>query len=433
MFFKAVRLFRFLCLLVPAIVLVSATPALPEETARARVSGFLTKDGKAVFPIGCYELPEDDTALKEMADAGINLIRCRDKESLDRVGAVGVQGWVCVPLQLGDNEKLRAKIMAVKDHPALAVWEGPDEIVHNFTRYSGLYRKSKVHKSPNDWVNQAPNAVEYAEKQAAKIIPGLYAGAELIRSLDARNRPIWVNEANNSDLKYVRAYLDGIDITGCDLYPVSATNGKVTVIGDATDRWMRVRHRGEKPVWMVLQAFSWHELGDYYKAKKAAYPTFNQSRQMAYIAIAHGAKGILYWGSSYLKSDEFRTSLYALTRELAELQPFLVAPHVEGVRAGVVEVRKSPTDLDVRAFARKSGDDWIVVVINKDNRAHLATEVLGLEELNGRKLVLLYGNEETTVSRGELITRMLPNQVKVFATSRKWEAEDRKGREYGDN
>jgi hypothetical protein len=57
-------------------------------------------------------------------------------------------------------------------------------------------------------------------------------------------------------------------------------------------------------------------------------------------------------------------------------------------------------------------------------------EVTGLDELNGRTLDLLYGSEQATVERGELITRIKPLEVKVFATTRRWETEQREGRDF---
>jgi hypothetical protein len=55
-------------------------------------------------------------------------------------------------------------------------------------------------------------------------------------------------------------------------------------------------------------------------------------------------------------------------------------------------------------------------------------EVTGLKELNGRTLELLYGAEKATVEQGEFVTRIKPLEVKVFATTRKYEAKERKGR-----
>ena len=62
--------------------------------------GLLTKGGRRIFPIGFYELPQDDDDLKAMAEAGINLVRCGNIEGLDRLDALGMMGWVSLPIHL---------------------------------------------------------------------------------------------------------------------------------------------------------------------------------------------------------------------------------------------------------------------------------------------------------------------------------------------
>ena len=48
---------------------------------------------------------------------------------------------------------------------------------------------------------------------------------------------------------------------------------------------------------------------------------------MAYDAIVHGARGILYWGTAYTKRDgTLWGDLLKLVRELADLQRVLSAP-----------------------------------------------------------------------------------------------------------
>ena len=314
-------------------------------------------------------------------------------------------------------------------HPALAFWEGPDEVVHNFTAWSGLYRTKKVYKSPDAWAKQSPEAVVYSEEQAKQIIPRLHEAAELIRTLDQNKHQIWINEAAKSDLKFVRQYINHIDITGCDIYPVKESSRDVIEVGEATERWKKVG-RNEKSVWMVLQAFSWSELGDYYGHKKVVYPSFAESRFMAYDAIVHGARGILYWGSHYLKSSEFRQSLYALTSELAALQKFFVTPEYSQAHLALVELEPDPLARGVRMSVRRAGQDWIVILVNEDDKPYLGVEVTGLNELNSHTLELLSGDEKVTVERGEFITRIKPLEVKVFATTRKWETEQREGRNF---
>jgi 7,8-dihydropterin-6-yl-methyl-4-(beta-D-ribofuranosyl)aminobenzene 5'-phosphate synthase len=400
-----------------------------EAASLSANAGFLIKDGSSLFPIACYELPKDDVELGRMSRAGINLVRCGSRSDLDRVAAVGILGWIVIPMQQGSSDAVREKIEAVVTHPALAIWEGPDEVVHNFTAWSGLYRTKKVYKSPDAWAKQSPEAVAYSEEQAKQIIPRLQEVIKLIRTLDQNKHQIWINEAAESDLKFVRQYIDHIDITGCDIYPVKEGSRDLAAIGESTERWKKVS-RNEKPVWMVLQAFSWSELGDYYGHKTVVYPSFAESRFMAYDAIVHGASGILYWGSHYLKSSEFRQSLYALTSELAALQTFLVAPDYSQARLALVELQPNPLARGVRMSVRRADQEWIVIMVNEDDRPYLGVEVTGLDELNGRTLELLYGDEKVTVERGELITRIKPLEVKVFATARKWEAEQREGRNF---
>ena len=406
------------------LLVFNKTPVEKHPPAHA---GFLIKNGKPLFPIGCYELPKDDAELEKMARAGMNLVRCRERSDLDRAAAAGMFGWIVIPMQQGDSDTVRKKIESVVTHPALAIWEGPDEVVHNFTAWSGLYRTKKIYKSRDAWRKQSSEAVAYSEEQGRQIIPKLREAIALIRTLDQGQRQIWINEAAQSDLKFVRQYIDHIDITGCDIYPVKADTQDVPVIGDATERWKKVG-RNEKPVWMVLQAFSWSELGEYYGHKTVAYPTFVESRFMAYDAIVHGARGILYWGSHYLKSSEFRQSLYALVSELSALQPFLVADEYPQAHVGLVELYRDLSARGVRISVRQAGKEWIVILVNEDNRSYLGVEVTGLDELNGRTLELLYGSEKATVERGEFITRIKPLEVKVFATTRRCQTDRRKGR-----
>lgn len=396
--------------------------------SQAAPDGFLEREGAKQFPIGFYELPETDEGLERMAKAGANLVHCHSEEDLDRVAKFGMQAVYPMNFKGGASEAFREEVLAVRDHPALAVWEGPDEVVWMFTAYSGLYRSMGIYKDRNDWWDQTETARNYSNEQAAEIIPNMKEAVELIRELDPHQRPVWINEALESDLRFVRQYIDWIVITGCDIYPVKKDNRRVQRMGPAVERWKQAADG--KPVWMVLQAFSWNEIGDPRGITDVAYPTFEESRFMAYDCIARGARGILYWGSNYLKSDPFRQSIYALTSELAKLQPFLVAPNVEGVGGELVRLEDEPAEQGVHFIARRAGEDWLIVLVNEDEIRHMGTVVSGLEELNGKTLYRLYHPEEVEIHRGELIARMQPLDIQVFATSRDWETDQLIGRDF---
>ncbi len=400
------------------IVEVQQSTKLPAEHR-----GFLSADGSALFPIGIYEMPADDQALQEMADAGINLVHCGSRKDLDRAQAVGMKGWFPLGVQQGATEELRKRIKSVVDHPALAVWEGPDEIVWTFTAYSYLAKKAGFTR--DDWNAQTAKAVAYSEKEAARIIPRMREGIALVRRLDTHGRPFWMNEAADSDVKFVRQYIDSVDIIGCDYYAVRSTGTDLQSVGRLVDRWDAIG-RG-RPVWMVLQAFSWHVANP---TRERLYPTFAESRFMAYDSLAHGAKGLLYWGSSEIDDPDFRTSLYALTSELAALQPFLTGAAPDEVKATVIDDLFDPPGRGVRAKLFQHGADSLLLLVNEDAERHLGVDVTGLDMLQGQQLSLLYGNETATVAHGGIVTRLQGYEVKLFATNPRYQSARTAGRNY---
>ncbi len=401
----------------------------------AAQQGFLqTGAGHPLYPIGMYELPKTDAELQKMAEAGFNLVRCNNRADLDRVAKTGMKGWISLPMQVGDDPTgtLRKAVDAFKDHPALAVLEGPDEIVWGFTAFSGLFRNG-IYKQRNEWWLQTPLAREYADREGTKIMGKLREGIALVRKLDGGRHSLWINEAARSDMKFIREYVDGIDITGCDTYPVNGLDREpISVVADYTRRYTSIG-RG-KPVWMVLQGFDWSVLPEYGE-RKPVYPSFEQTRLMAYASITNGARGILYWGTYLLKPEQaaFRSSLYAMASELASLQPFLTAPEQESAKVVLTEAngRAEPDQRGVTWICRKSGKDWLIALVNEDGHAHMGVEMTGLTALNGRQFVLLYGNESAAIEHGGFVTRLRPYEVKVFVTSRSWETKNLTGRDFG--
>ena len=407
-------------------VFIMLTLALAAVSVWGAPDGLLHVDGKTLFTLGFYELPKEDAELARMAEAGVNLVRCGSPADLDRAQGAGMYAWMPLNLAQGATDEMRARVEAAAKHPALAIWEGPDEVVWNFTACSRLYRVQHVHKRPGAWKHRAPEAVAYAEEQAKVIIPNMRAAVAMIHEVDTRNRPVWINEARDSDQDYVRQCLDFVDITGCDYYPIRDVNRDVAAIGEAVRDWTE-RGMG-KPVWMVLQAFSWDELGDYYGVKNTAYPSFGESRFMAYDAIANGAAGILYWGSNYLKSAAFRQSLYALIAELSRLQPFLAAPDVPGVRARLA----SGGELSeaVKLKARQADGQWLVLLVNEDAEHSFDVVVEGLGGVEAKELQGLYTPGRYPVSERAIAVHLQPLGIVLCATDRKYESAVSEGRDF---
>ena len=377
------------------------------------------------FPIGFYEFPEDNSVLTDMAKAGINLIRCSSKNDLDRAEALGMKGWMPLGVQEGLTDNLMQRASEHWNHPALAVWEGPDEIIWTFTAYSFLEERAGFTRE--DWDKQRPKAVQYAASVGPNLLYRMRKSIDWLKRNDPQKRPFWINEAADSDAFYARGYVDSIDIIGCDYYAVRATGSDMTSIGRLTKRWDAIG-KG-RPVWMVLQGFSWHALRD---DRERRYPSFSESRFMAYDAIVHGAQGLLYWGTETIDDPMFRQSLYAITSELAAIEHYVKKTNLSPVPTRIIPDLFEPESMGVKAMLGIHETDSLLILVNKDAHRHLGVEIQGLEALNGQRLHLLYGQEMQIPDKGSFITRMQANGVKIFATDPSLAKGTREGRSFVD-
>jgi hypothetical protein len=109
-------------------------------------------------------------------------------------------------------------------------------------------------------------------------------------------------------------YQGALDILATDIYPIRSDGqpSDLTPVAQGTDVAKRATG-GQKPVWLVLQA-----------TDKA---TPQQEYGVTYLAVTHGADGILYFAySEELRKSEAWKALVDISLELRELSPYLTSP-----------------------------------------------------------------------------------------------------------
>ncbi len=450
-------------------------------------------NGQPRFILGLYENPKDDAVLQEAVAAGFNLIRSSPTvEDLDRIQRAGAHAWI----NLGDNldvnanptehpAKLKELVQRLAQHPALLIWEGPDEVLWNHW-YGPLgqlqseldaMRKTAEGKPELDslrrrvrdllerglyaeferaraefWTQAgqpAPKAgvrMDDVVERVRESADGITAGIQLVRALDPRH-VIWLNHAPRNSLAELRLYNRAADMVGCDIYPAPANlqNGhsdladqRLTAVGAYTRR-MRQAAPG-KACAMVLQGFGWRDLKADNEVKPyevaagiGRRPSFSESRFMAYDAIINGANGIFYWGTAFLKPVEddgtpvkgrprLWRDLLHVVRELHALAPALVAPPLRPPRIKLSPTYGSIDDEGVLCSLRRVGDDYVLLVVN-ENADGIGFAIDNLPaKLNGRTLYRLYSPEEKVVSRRGFRDGIRPQEVHVYSTSRRFEA-----------
>ncbi|MEW6236137.1 MAG: hypothetical protein AB1656_12185 [Candidatus Omnitrophota bacterium] len=418
--------------------------------------GMLRMNGERVFILGLYEQAKNDAFAQEAAEAGFNLIRVNAaKEDLDRAQAHELHAWIPLGGLAVSNEQektaLEAAVKTFASHPALAVWEAPDEALWNvwwlrwnrtvdrwkevdeaLAQFSGsAEEKEKLQSMAALW-RRYRNSARYEQADAleeqiralVKLPPSpeklsewrqaieplrqqLASGCETVRQADPKH-VLWFNHAPRNSIADLTSFGELADIAGCDIYPVpfGPDNGhsdlaerNLACVGRYTQR-MAASIPG-KPVWMVLQGFGWDDLNESRSTdKKRPRPTYNQTRFMAYDAIANGARGLLYWGSDYVdKNSIFWLELTKTVSELCDLQPYLSAPDANSRIKFIQHPSSASDDNGIVFLAKEREGKWAFFIVNEAAQA-LAFDLSGLNSLDGKSITILGDPETLTVENG---------------------------------
>ena len=434
-------------------------------------------DGKRMFILGLYENPADDAVLDEVAAAGFNLVRAAGKtEALDRLHRRGLGAWIntgsAIDLSVNvanKEQSLREMVDDYAQHPALYVWEVPDEALWNCW-YSAVNWRRGIEPSAQrklvdaltdkalaaalrkqrDQANELYHRGDFAageeladdiwrklgkessirnisiansRERADKMCGGMKLGYDLLRKIDPAH-PVWMNHAPRNQIAQLAAFNEGADIVGCDIYPVPVYktghsdlyDRSLSAAGSYTRR-MQEAAPG-KPVWMVLQGFGWADLdkdATEEKIEENPRPTLKQSRFMAYNTIVRGARGILYWGTAYIEKDsELWKNLMILVRELAGRQPLLSAPDSPIVKEVTLAQTWGSVDRGVEVLAKDvDGKTWFIVA--NEYPGVLTYTLHGLEALNGTTYADAEADREATVQDGTLSLTIRGQGIQILA------------------
>lgn len=333
--------------------------------------GAILVNGKRTLVIGSYYTAKSDRPYGEMADAGFNLVRAGDQEQMDKALAAGVMAWTSVgALDLEKRAEseaaLKARVSAIKDHPALAIIETVDEPAW-------------------DWLKKEPRVKPEVFAETYPVIKGL-----------APKKLLYMNHAPTNLVSTLKPYNAGTDIVACDIYPVNPggimsafalfpdglqgdfNNPHISQVGQYVDK-MRQVTGPDRPLFMVLQAFAWERLiaeTDVVEQReeKVVYPSYSESRFMAFQALIKGANGIVYWGSGFMpQPSQAWDDLKRVTREVADLADVIVAPDPGVTVETTYHEMGHSVDNGVQLIVRDFGDYRYLFTCNADKNKCKAT------------------------------------------------------------
>lgn len=444
--------------------------------------GMAVIDGKRTFILGLYEYPQDDEVLKQVASAGFNIIAVQAKDSastvknLGRLSSCGIGAWITGDFDLSRNAEkakngLSKMVRNFGSHPALLVWEVPDEALWNISTKAWEYRAKKEVKLLGKEVGEISDSVkskmlknrvkeivefysngDFAKgqqtadmlwKELGKDAPGnaeditvttdkmydmargLKEGYDYMKSIDPVH-PVFMNHAPRNQIHQLAAYSKAADIIGCDIYPVpeyriehsDLADMSLASVGAYTQR-MKQAAPG-KPVWMVLQGFGWGtlfgNLASPEKRKELRAPDLRETRFMAYDAIVNGAKGINYWGT-YLapKDSQIWKNVLTIAHELNDIQNVIGAEDASLPLSVRVGETFNSFDRPIRVLPKQAGADvWLVVVNENKNQDPVPFGISGLDRQTGITYVDIVSGRETKIVSGSLNSFITGQGVQVW-------------------
>jgi hypothetical protein len=255
------------------------------------------------------------------------------------------------PLKEKEAELVRQRVRALKDHPALLAWYLADEPEYH------------------------------------RVLP---ESVEQLRALISEEDPWHPTIVVNNAFQAIRQFAQGGDVTAPDPYPffkkggVSSSMDRVgTFVAEAASCI-----RPGQTAWVVPQAHDTQDFGG--KGERA--PTFAESRNMVWQAVAAGARGVVWWDWNWVAPNTIDSVLgnAYLARELNALKSYVLAP-VEGG----VEIT-APEKSMVRAALRTANGQKALFATNASTKAQEV--VIKVPALAGRELIVL--GEDRTVKVG---------------------------------
>jgi hypothetical protein len=178
-------------------------------------------------------------------------------DGLQQIGMYGITGVLGTFVSKGDVEGLRAAVRQMRSHPALLGYYFPDEP-----------SPSTKNAAPADW--QPLYDVMVEEDPYHPVMTTMY---------NAEFAPLYENV---------------LDILMFDPYPITFQRRPLTMVSDYILRARELTH-DRKPVWCVPQAFGWDVVEGLEGDPTWTTPTPAQARCMSYLALAAGARGLVYY------------------------------------------------------------------------------------------------------------------------------------------
>jgi hypothetical protein len=375
---------------------------IPRSKARVTINGdgYPVSDGAAIFPLGVFngagKMKDPDAGGFTVthaynvveAETGDRLDDNKAQDFLDNTLAGGRKAVMLVPRQLvfaEDWDGVRRRVRMFRNHPGLLAWDEEEGMARGDIKIETLATLRQVlrEEDPNHplMVGDAKDVIGRIEKTRRDFFP-----------------------------------LDYMDLGMWWWYPIPLSPAKADALeGDegkpGTDELappsFLVNRATDKPLWCGVQSYK--------KPKNGRYPTPTEYRAQAYIALLHGAKGLMWYGGSvqggvYLNVEESNWDyLKKLAAEMKDMSPVFMAP-------AQAAPTFSPPDAPVSVMLKKAGERTVLIAVNRGAKPIEVT--FDSPAIHAGAAKVLYENRDVSTGSQKLADKFEPYAVHVYELKR---------------
>ena len=325
---------------------------IPRSKARVTINsaGYCVYDGKQIFPLGIFNSGKPE----ELAEAGFTVTHAYNAtrvfignrpldqnalEFLDSSEKLGLKTLFMVPLAFathGDWDGFRRRIRMFRNHPGLLAWDEEEGLARGDWNMEILTKVRQILKEedPNHpfMVGDGRDVV-FRIKDRANFFP--------VDQMDLGMwwwYPIPMKAGKHLDA------LEGEEVSGLELTPPTFLTQAKT----------------NKPIWVAVQS---------YKKKDGRFPNPIEYRAQPYIAIAEGAKGVMWYGGYVTggmfqfdnKTEAHWPELKKIVTELNSLQEVFMAPSAE-------KPTISPEKAPISVALKRAPNRLVLIAVNRGEK-----------------------------------------------------------------
>jgi hypothetical protein len=215
-----------------------------------------------------------------------------------------------------------------------------------------------------------------------------------------------------------REYANGADIVSFDIYPAihqkPEVAGKLEFVGRGVERLVRWTD-GRKPIWSCIECT--HIDNPFVK------PTPQQVRSEVWMALIHGARGLIYFvhefkpafkESALLDDAEMLTAVTSINAQVRELAPVLNSPTI----IGGATVKSFEEQAPIALMLKQHGGRTFIFAVNMGNFATQANFAFR-ESMTGAGSSVSVRGESRSVSllKDGFVDQFEPYQVHIYELS----------------